>query len=95
MCYCNPSFDIRCTCWVQNNDGTINKDFLKCPQRHDTTYERVMNEYDCYIKIQKYGFDSIKNDILNITKLTLIDWIIIKELYDEYSKQDTDDDGIE
>ena len=92
MCYCNPSFDIRCTCWVQNNDGTINKDFLKCPLRHETTYERVMNEYDYYKKIENNGFDSIKNEILNITKLTHNDWIIIKELYYEYTKDDTDDD---
>ena len=93
MCYCNPSFDIRCTCWVQNNDGTINKDFLKCPQRHDTTYERIMNEYDYYKKIEKNGFDSIQNEILNITKLTHNDWIIIKELFLEYTKEDSDDDS--
>ena len=93
MCYCNPSFDIRCTCWVENNDGTINKDFLKCPQRHDTTYERIMNEYDYYKKIEKNGFDSIQNEILNITKLTQNDWIIIKELFHEYTKEDTDDDS--
>ena len=92
MCYCNPSFDIRCTCWVENNDGTINKDFLKCPQRHDTTYERIMNEYDYYKKIEKNGFDSIKNEILNITKLTHDDWIIIKDIYDEIRKEDSDDE---
>jgi hypothetical protein len=92
MCYCNPSFDIRCTCWVENNDGTINKDFLKCPQRHDTTYERIMNEYDYYKKIEKNGFDSIKNEILNITKLTHDDWIIIKDIYDEINKEDSDDE---
>ena len=95
MCYCNPSFDIRCTCWVQNNDGTINKDFLKCPQRHDTTYERIMNEYDYYKKIEKNGFDSIKNEILNITKLTHNDWIIIKDIYDEIKKENSDDEGID
>ena len=93
MCYCNPSFDIRCTCWVENNDGTINKDFLKCPQRHDTTYERIMNEYDYYKKIEKNGFDSIKNEILNITKLTQKDWIMIKKIYDEIKKEDSDDDS--
>jgi len=45
MCYCNPTFDIRCTCWVENHDGTKNKDFLKCPMRCETAYERIMNEY--------------------------------------------------
>lgn len=83
MCYCNPSFDIRCTCWVQNKNGTINKNFLKCPQRHETTYERIMNDYNYYKKIEKDGFDSIKLEILNITKLSEKDWEYIKQIYEE------------
>lgn len=84
MCYCNKSFDIRCTCWVENHNGTKNKDFIKCPMRHETTYERIMNEYKYYKKIEEDGFDSIKKEILHITKLTEKDWNIIKELYLEY-----------
>ena len=83
MCYCNPTFDIRVTCWVRNNNGSKNKDFLKCPMRHNTTYERIMNEYKYYKKIEEQGFDSIKKEILNITKLTENDWNIIKEMYDD------------
>ena len=83
MCYCNPSFDIRCTCWVKNNDGTKNKDFLKCPMRHETTYQRIMNEYKYYKIIEKNGFDSIKEEILDITGLNENDWKIIKEFYEE------------
>ena len=83
MCYCNPNFDIRCTCWVKNNNGTKNKDFLKCPMRHETTYEHIMNEYKYYKIIEKNGFDSIKEEILVITGLNENDWKSIKELYDE------------
>ena len=83
MCYCNPTFDIRCTCWVQNNDGTKNKNFIKCPQRHETTYERIINDYNYYKKIEKDGFDSIKLEILNITKLSEKDWEYIKQIYQE------------
>jgi hypothetical protein len=95
MCYCNPTFDIRCTCWVENHDGTKNKDFLKCPMRCETAYERIMNEYKYYKMIEKDGFDSIKKEILKITKLSEKDWDTIKYLYYEYNKEDTSDDESE
>ena len=82
MCYCNPSFDIRCTCWVRNNDGTKTKDFLKCPMRHETTYERIMNEYNYYKIIEKSGFNAIKEEILQITKLSNKDWDDIVYIYE-------------
>ena len=82
MCYCNPSFDIRCTCWVRNNDGTKIKDFLKCPMRHETTYERIMNEYNYYKIIEKSGFNAIKEEILQITKLSNKDWDDIVYIYE-------------
>jgi len=95
MCYCNPTFDIRCTCWVENDDGTKNKDFLKCPMRCETAYERIMNEYKYYKMIEKDGFDSIKKEILKITKLSEKDWDTIKYLYYEYKEEDTSDDESE
>ena len=82
MCYCNPTFDVRCTCWVTNHNGTKNEDFVKCPMRVNTTYFRIMNEYEYYKKIEKYGFDSIKKEILQITKLSEKDWLDIKQIYE-------------
>ena len=60
--------------------------------RVDTTYVRIMNEYEYYKKIEKNGFDSIKKEILEITKLNEKDWLEIKEMYEEYHK-DTDDES--
>ena len=91
MCYCNPTFDVRCTCWVRNHDGTKNKDFLKCPMRVETTYERIMCEREYYKKIEKYGFDSIKKEILQITKLSEKDWADIKQIYEDLNKESEDE----
>ena len=60
--------------------------------RVETTYERIMNEYEYYKKIEKDGFDSIKKEILKITKLSEKDWLDIKEIYEKYHK-DTDDES--
>ena len=46
MCHCNPTFDVRCTCWVKDSD------FKKCPVRHSTTYWRIMNDYDFVKKLK-------------------------------------------
>ena len=51
--------------------------------RHNTTYERIMNEYTYYNRIEKNGFDSIKKELLKITKLNENDWNIIKSIYIE------------
>ena len=91
MCYCNPTFDVRCTCWVENRDGTKNKDFLKCPMRVETTYERIMCEREYYKKIEKDGFDSIKKEILQITKLSEKDWADIKQIYEDLNKESEDE----
>ena len=45
-CFCNSSFDLRCCCWVLNNDGTKNEAFKHCPQKISTTYQRCRDEYD-------------------------------------------------
>ena len=50
--------------------------------RVETTYERIMCEYEYYKKIEKYGFDSIKKEILEITKLSEKDWLDIKQIYE-------------
>ena len=82
-CNCNPTFDVRCTCWVTNRNGTKNKNFKYCPIRCETTYWRIMNEYKYYEQIEKNGFDSIKKEILKITKLSNEDWNQIKEFYNQ------------
>ena len=92
MCYCNESFDIRCTCWVRNNDGTKNKQFLKCPMRHETTYEHIMNEYKYYKIIEKSGSNAIKDEIIKITKLTAKDWDIIVDIFEKYKAEDEDNE---
>lgn len=81
MCYCNPTFDVRCTCWVRNHNGTKNKDFKKCPVRCETTYYRIMNEYKYYKMIEENGFDSIQKEIKKITGLNDKDWADIQKLY--------------
>ena len=90
MCYCNPNFDIRCTCWVKNNNGTKNKDFLKCPMRHETTYEHIINEYKYYKIIEKSSFNSIKDEIMNITKLSAKDWDSVVDIYEKYKDEDNE-----
>ena len=60
--------------------------------RVHTTYVRIMNEYEYYKKIEKNGFDSIKKEILEITKLNEKDWLDIKQTYEEYNK-DSDDES--
>jgi hypothetical protein len=84
MCYCNPSFDVRQTCWVKN------KDFKRCPVRCETTYWRIMNDSDYYNMIEENGFDSIKKKILTITGLNENDWKSIKEFYDEDEDEDNE-----
>ena len=63
--------------------------------RCETAYQRIMNEYKYYKMIEKDGFDSIKKEILKITKLSEKDWDTIKYLYYEYNKEDTTDDESE
>ena len=87
MCYCNPTFDVRCTCWVENDDGTKNEDFKRCPVRCDTTYIRIMNEYKYYKMIEENSFDSIKKEIIAITGLNENDWENIKKIYEEINKE--------
>ena len=86
MCYCNPTFDVRCTCWIKN------KDFKRCPVRCETTYWRIMNEYKYYKMIEENGFDSIKKEILIITGLNENDWKIIKEVYEEEEESDDEEE---
>ena len=88
MCYCNPTFDVRCTCWVENHDGTKNKDFKKCSMRCESTYWRIINEYKYYKIIEENGFDSIKKEIKKITGLSEKDWEAIHELYIESMEDD-------
>ena len=56
--------------------------------RHETTYERIMNEYRYYKIIEESGFNAIKKEILDITKLTNKDWDIIVDIYEKYREED-------
>ena len=56
--------------------------------RHETTYEHIMNEYKYYKIIEKSGFNAIKDEIMNITKLSLKDWDIIVDIYEKYKDEE-------
>ena len=56
--------------------------------RHETTYEHIMNEYKYYKIIEKSGFNSIKDEIMNITKLSAKDWDIIVDIYEKYKDEE-------
>lgn len=58
--------------------------------RHDTTYQRIMNEYKYYKIIEESGFNAIKKEILKITKLTTKDWDIIVDIYERYNEDYND-----
>ena len=73
-CYCNDSFDVRCTCWV--NDLT----FDNCPQKLHTTTWRITNEYDLYKHIDKYdNYDAIKDYIKKTCRLSNKEWTQVKK----------------
>ena len=61
--------------------------------RVHTTYVRIMNEYEYYKKIEKNGFDSIKKEIIEITKLNEKDWLDIKQTYENENKESEDEES--
>jgi hypothetical protein len=78
ICHCNNNFDIRVCCWIQHK-----KTYNNCPMKVNTTYWRIMNDYDLYNKIEKEGISSIKDYIVNTCLLNEEDWNQILEWYKE------------
>jgi hypothetical protein len=75
MCFCNPSFDVRCTCWVHD------KDWKRCPQRWATAYWRINNHPDfndnwAYCKQQK-------QQIMKTCKFKQSDWQVLMDMRKE------------
>jgi hypothetical protein len=54
----------------------------------NTTYWRIMNDYDLYNKIEKEGINSIKDYIVNTCLLNEEDWNQILEWYKEDNEEE-------
>jgi hypothetical protein len=85
MCLCNPTFDVRCTCWV--ND----KHWKGCPQRWATAYWRINNWSEFY-ENGELCWDKHKKQILKSCKFNESDWAILMHMRKEdeelYKEQD-------
>ena len=76
MCFCNPSFDVRCTCWVSD------KDWKKCPQRWATAYWRINNFRDFH-ENGEVAWDKHKQQIMKTCKFKKSDWKILMDMRKE------------
>jgi len=76
MCFCNPSFDVRCTCWVKD------KDWKTCPQRWETAYDRINNHFDFY-EDGSVNWDKHKKQIMKTCKFNKSDWKILMDMRKE------------
>lgn len=90
-CYCNPTFDVRCTCWIPDKNT-----FKRCPQRLSTTVSRISDEVDFYRATNEWrNMDAIKYhpDILKI-ELTTSEWTELKGMFAQKRREDySDSDG--
>jgi hypothetical protein len=73
MCNCNPTFDVRCTCWV--ND----RHWKRCPQRWATAYWRIQNWSEFY-ENGDVCWDKNKKEILKSCKFNERDWEILMDM---------------
>ena len=93
-CYCRENFDLRCVCYPiadyrklkTNIDTNMKHDFRKCPQRHNSCMEFILNDYDMYKGIEnapteKKKISALKKIIINKFKLTKEDFKIILNNY--------------
>lgn len=87
MCFCNPSFDVRCTCWVQD------KDWKKCPQRWATAYWRINNHSSFINGNGEVHWDKHKQQIMKTCKFNKSDWKILMDMRKE--DEDIEIEGIE
>ncbi len=82
MCNCNPTFDVRCTCWV--ND----RHWKRCPQRWATAYWRIKN-WSEFSENGEVSWDKNKKYILKTCKFNERDWKILMDmLQDEYDAEE-------
>ncbi len=88
MCNCNPSFDVRCTCWV--ND----KGWKKCPQRWATAYWRINNWSEFY-ENGDVSWDKHKKYILKTCRFNENDWKILLDMKEteEQERRELDEDN--
>ena len=87
MCFCNPSFDVRCTCWVHD------KDWKKCPQRWATAYWRINNHSSFINGNGEVHWDKQKQQIMKVCKFKKSDWKILMDMRKE--DEDWEIDGVE
>ena len=86
MCFCNPSFDVRCTCWVHDQDWET------CPQRWTTAYWRI-NNYSDFYEDGSVAWDKYKQQIMKTCKFNKRDWKILMDMRKE--DEDIEIEGIE
>ena len=67
-CCCNPTFDVRCTCYI--NDVT----WERCPERARTAYFMITNDCDTYMMINDKGIHQLKKNLMKKYKLSTNDW---------------------
>ena len=73
MCNCNSTFDVRCTCWV--ND----RHWKRCPERYRTAYWRIKNWKEFY-ENGDLCWDKNKKEILKACKFNERDWEILMDM---------------
>ena len=82
MCNCNRTFDVRCTCWV--ND----RHWKRCPERYRTAYWRIKNWKEFYENGDLDWYTN-KKYILKACKFNERDWKILMDmLQDEYDAEE-------
>ena len=82
MCNCNRTFDVRCTCWV--ND----RHWKRCPERYRTAYWRIKNWKEFYENGDLDWYTN-KKYILRACKFNERDWKILMDmLQDEYDAEE-------
>jgi hypothetical protein len=82
-CNCDDSFDIRCTCWI--NEGT----WKQCPQKARTAY-CAMCCHD-WTLIEKQGIHNLQKYLMKKYKLNKQDWEKVITEYNEEHEQSTDE----
>lgn len=75
MCNCKISTDFRNTCWLNKAE------YRKCPMLLRSILLRISEDYRLNNKIRTYGFDSIKEYIIDTCDITCNDWDTLSILY--------------
>ena len=80
MCFCDRTFDVRCTCWV--ND----KDWRRCPRRWATAYWRI-NNWSEFFENGEICWDKNKKCILKACKFNESDWKILMDMKEKEEEE--------